>query len=668
MQSDIKKTEAMLEIKKMMAKMAFKRQEKVDYSTWAFLKINKITESDAPITDGKAHKALSNKEHKDRIILENNGPLMLLREHDKHNVTKIASLIFTNQEQWRKIVYDHFRRMHPGHEIGYNTLQKISKIKEKLFSKDWIQAAVSFYDMINMDWLCNLMGLQQCNEINNEQVMQEFATYVFRPSIASAESIGVGVLQPSYAKDGYVQDFAKIYEEASDLSDLLDKYYYKYGHIPFCYSYSLYSMLDSFFAKHLYNDQRKWDSLWQWADNKESPLPRYHVCCYFIRNSNNVPENQLHKLYDELLNIIYIPIEESNELKWAAAWKLRCELAKHFGQFLESRLPGANTEKIYSQAWWMTEKIATIYGNRPEAIKIVREYTSSSEGKLSNLIWQTSRPRTQSSSLRYATLMTSSLWNVSTISQIGDKFLGYICNNNSLNTEQLMESILNSLIGCFPLKKADKTNSIYAYDMTCINAAEYLLENHPVAKGDQILLTLISVVKQLSDIGNLIDHINKLPEFNHRVQPIIAAAMRVMAYTDLIQDEDEIWESICNEDWIEKMFLTVNEAVVYSITDSLIEIILQKQDKWAWQLPHLFSIICQKHIDNEKIKNIAFICVVISSICSDTCSALKRTLLNNKADISELQKEWSNRLQNIYHIAPECTQSRLRPVILCLDS
>ncbi len=666
MQSDIDNIEAMSQVKKVMVKMAFKGQEAFDYCSWAILKENNLVKEGAPSKEEKMYEMLSNKTHKDRII-QNNGPLLFFKEQDEINSARINNLIFADQEQWRRNVYEHFIGMRPGHEIGYNTMDKLKEIKGKLLSDDWIRAALDFYDIINTDWLCSLMGLRQANEMNDEKEMQEFATDVFRPSIASAESIGVGGIQPSYSKDSYIQDFKQIYNETSDLCDLLDKYYHKYGHIPLCYDYSLYSMLDSFFAKHSYNDQKRWNSLWQWAYSKESSLPRYHVCCYFVHNSKNVPEEKLQILYNELLNIIHIPVDESKELKWTLAWKLRCELAKHFGQFLESRLPGANTERIYSQAWWMADEIATIYGKRPEDIETVRKYTISSEGKLSNLVWKTSRPRTQSSSLRYATLMTSSLWTVSAISQIGTKFLGYICNNNSLNTEQFMESIFNSLIGCFPLNSADKSNSIYAYDMTCIDAAEYLLENHQVAKKDQILLTLISVVKQLSDIGDLIDNIKKLPELNHRVQPIIAVAMHVMAYTDHIQNNDDIWECICNEDWLEKVFLTENKTVVYLITDSFIEIILQKQDKWAWQLPHLFSIICQKHIDNKDIKNIAFICVVISSICSDTCSALKRTLLNNRADIRELKNEWSDRLQKIYHIAPDCTKSRLRPVILCLN-
>ena len=43
MQSDIKKIEEMLEIKKIIAKMAFKHQDTVDLCTWGFLNKNKIS-------------------------------------------------------------------------------------------------------------------------------------------------------------------------------------------------------------------------------------------------------------------------------------------------------------------------------------------------------------------------------------------------------------------------------------------------------------------------------------------------------------------------------------------------------------------------------------------------------------------------------------------------
>ena len=669
MHSEINKIEGMSEVKEFIANMAFKHTKSIDLCAWAFLAKNKILNDNTPITDDKIYEILSNKEHKDRIVLQNNGPLLFFYEDNKTTIAnaKIVILIFATRVPFRKMVYNHFIKMQPGHEIGYNTLDKLRKIEGELISGDWIQSAITFCDIINADWLCNLMGLQQAFEIRDEKAIQEYATDVFRPSIASAESTGVGVLQPSYAKDSFIQDFTQIYEDTSDLCSLLDKYYYKYGHIPLCYEYSLYSILDTFFAKHSYNNQQKWDNLWQWADSKKSPLPRYNVCCYFVRNSNNVPEEQFQKLYNELLNIIHMPVEESLELQWTSAWRLRCEIAKHFGQFLESRLPGANTERIYSQAWWMSEKIASIFGNSSEDIAAVRKYTISPEEYLSKMIWQTSRPKTQSSSLRYATLMISSLWAVSIISQIDNKFLDYICKANLPDTELFIQSIVGFLIRCFPLKAGDKTNSVYAYDVTCINTAEYLSQNHPDAETKEQISFFVSAVKRLSDNSHLISQINRIPENQQLDQLITAEAMRVMAYTGLVQEEGNLWENICNVDWLDKVFSVVDENVAYSIIGSLIEIMLQKQDKWAWQLPHLFSIVCQKHINNEKIKILAFACVVISSICSDTCSALQRTLLNNKAGISELQNEWSKRLLEIYHIAPDYTKSRLRPVLLCLN-
>jgi hypothetical protein len=440
--------------------------------------------------------------------------------------------------------------------------------------------------------------------------------------------------------------------------------------VPLCYDYSLYSLLNDFFEKQSYDNQQKWDSLWKWADSKQSPIARYHICCYFVRNSNNVPDSQLKVLYDEILNIIYVPVKENSELKWTAAWRLRNELARYFGMFLESRLPGASSEKICSQAWWMTGKIASIYGNNSEVIDNVRKYTIASAESTSKLIWQILRPRTQSSSLRYATIMTNSLWAISIISQMDNGFLDYICTAKLRDEEIFMDSVLSFLLGCFPLNNLEENECVYAYDKTCADAAIYLSEKHPDSKTKEKFSVFVSAIKNLADTNKTIDQMKNILDHNEADQFLISEAMGVMVYNGILNDDDnnKIWESICNEEWLASIFGKIKkENIVNSIIASLMEIILQKQDKWAWQLPHVFSLVCQNNINNEKIKTFAFGYLTISSICSDTCSALKRSLVDNKSELLELKNHWSERLKEIYQIAPESIRARLRPVLLCFD-
>ncbi|MFC1676715.1 hypothetical protein ACFL3G_06585 [Planctomycetota bacterium] len=668
MQSDIKKVEEMLEIKKIIAKMAFKHQDTVDLCTWGFLNKNKISADPNPIGNDKIYEILFNKEHKDRIVTHSEGIWLCFKEDGKPTAAEIAYMVFSSNSQFRKAVYEYFLKMKPGHQIGHNALAKLRKIEGELLSDNWIKSAISFCDIIKADWLYNLMGLKQAIEMKDESAIEECATNVFRPSIASAESIGIGVLQPSYARDSYVKDILRITEEISEVEDLLDEYYIKYGHIPLCYDNSIYTALEDFFVKHPCNDQEKWNKLWRWAERKNSPLSRFHVCCYFVRSSNKTPKEQLQVLFDELLNIIHIPAKDGSELQWTSAWRLRCELAKHFGQFLESRLPGANTERIYSQAWWMAEKIASLYGNNPEDIESIRKYTISPEEDMSNLVWQMSRARTVASSLRYATLMTSSLWAISIISQIDNGFIDYICKTNLQNKELFFKSVLGFTVGCFPLKSADEINCVYAYDKTCIDVAEYLSKQLEDVETKGPFIAVLPAIRNLADSGNIINQVKSINEQSEGEQLLEAVAMRVMAYTDSLEKGNEIWDVICNEEWLTSTLSTVkNEYVIDILITSLLEILLQKQNKWAWQLPHLFSIVCQNNIENERVKKFAFVCVVISSIYSDTCSALKRTLQTNKSDVIELREEWNKRLQEIYHIAPDCTRARLRPILLCLS-
>ena len=250
MQSDNKKVDEMLEIKKIIAKMAFKHQATVDFCTWGFLNKNKISTDPDPIDNEKIYEILSNKQHRDRIATHNEGVWLCFKEDGKPTAAEIAYMVFSSNVKFRKTVYEHFLKMEPGHQVGYNTLAKLRQIEEELFSGNWIKSAISFCGMIKADWLCNLMGFKQAVEMKDESAIEEYATNVFRPSIASAESIGVGVLQPSYAKDSYIKDTLRITEETSEIEDLLDEYDIKYGHIPLCYENSIYTAIEDFFVKH----------------------------------------------------------------------------------------------------------------------------------------------------------------------------------------------------------------------------------------------------------------------------------------------------------------------------------------------------------------------------------------------------------------------------------
>lgn len=668
MRSKIVNNNGMAKLKKFIISMAFKHQATVDLCTWGILYSNKLIEDAKPIIDQKIYEVFLDEKHEARIEKHNAGPLLYYKDDDCIANGEIAYLVFTEEVGCRRAVYNYFLNMQIGKEIGDNTVEKIKKTCTDLFTDKWVKSAVFFCDLIKSDWLCNLSGLIQAVVNKDQKMIQEYAPEVFRPSIAAAESSGTGVLQPSYDKEKYLKEISMIENYATDIEVLLDDYFFRFGHIPLCYEESIYSSIDNYFEKNPASSQDKWDSMWGWADKINSPLARFHICCYFIRKIENVPEVHLPALYDELLNIMHFPKNEEISLTWTSAWRIRCDLAKHFGQYLESRLPGANTEKLYTQAWWMAEKIASVYGNNTEDIAAVREYTIKPEEDMSHLIWQMLRSKMESSSLRYATLLTNSLWAISNISQIDKRFIDYVCKNELKNKDLFVKSILGFYVSCFPLKSKDDSECVYAYDKTCSKAAESLSELYDDGSIKEQFKAFLSAVNGLSDKASFLNHFKNFHDRSDGDQLLLALAFRVMVYTDLIEDDNEIWEVVCNEEWIKNTFLLEGkEQVIDTLIISLMEIILQKHDRWAWELPHLFSLVLQNNIENPEIKRLAFACVVISSICSETSSALERTLIKNAPDVEDLRGHWRGQLISIYNIAPETARGRLRPILLCLS-
>jgi hypothetical protein len=477
MQSDGQKVDTRLGSKEVIAKMAFSHNDKVDYRTWAFLYLNGI-EQDCPNCDRKSYEILSDDSHEDRILTNEKGPWLCYKNDQEISVYSVINMIFNEDKDHRKIVFDYFCNMNVGEHIGVNTLKKLKEIEDGLYSDEWVKPAITFYDSISDDWLCNIMGLLQASELKDTNLIAEYAKRVFRPSIQSVDSIGIGMIHPSYAKSAYITDFREIFKSETDLENILDIYFAKYGHLPLFYECSLYSLLDEYFSLHSCDIEEKWDRLWKWADSKISPLQRFHVCMYFIRDTEDVPNELLDKLYKEMLNIIHMPSADDVVLKWTSAWRSRCQLAKHFGRFLESRLPGVNIESVYSQAWWMSEKICTIYDDSVGDIKTLQQYTIEPEENWSMLIWQMSRARIENSSLRHATLMTNSLWAIAILSQIDENFIDYICETDIQNKDLIEKSVLGFLLGCFPLQSKESADCIYAFDKSIICVVECLSQKY----------------------------------------------------------------------------------------------------------------------------------------------------------------------------------------------
>ena len=665
MQSDSSHTNVPSEIKQLVLDTSFRNQKYlVDMRTWAVLYKNNLIEQSPAIPEDNTYKAI---EKKDRNIYIKKGPLFVQTEEEPI-VFQVVNLIFTPDSDNRKKVYDYFFQLESGREIGYITKEKISGLKNQLIGNDWLEASIQFFDIITIDWLCSFMGLQQAEEIKDQALMNDYASKIFRPSVNSAESIGIGSLQTREIESYFKITIEKL-KTSSKLEDQLDIFFNDFGHIPLKTSFSINKIIDDFFEKKSFTNNERWEKLWHWADKKENPISRFHICCYFVKQIQFVPNSKFEKLYFELLNIICVLNDKNSDFDWFEAWGLRIDLARMFGQFLESQLPGSNTEGIYSQAWWMSEKIASVYGNNSQQIKNIRKKTLSNESYWSQLVWQISRPYTVSSPLKYVTVFTKSMWPISILSQINNRFLDYIFQTELPNKNLLLEGLLPGMLDYFPTNQLKNSKITYAFEDTCINIVEYLSTNSPEEGSKKQFSDLIQLLRNLSDAETIVEKIKKIDTLKTEEQVFVTLAFRLLVNTNIHDTKELLWEEFFNENWLTSLLSKIDGMfVIETIFISLIEVMLQKKDQWLYYLPHLFSIVCQNSLHNQKNKDISFSCIIISCICSDTYSALKRILHSNKTEVEDSRIFWQKKLIAIYEYSSDFTKAKLRPVLLALSS
>lgn len=344
--------EEITKLKEHLAILAIKHLKKVDGRTLTILQKNKIFESLNPNENfEEVLPILNNKNHPNRISSPP-GPLFFYltqKKPPKANVVNLTEMLFATNIDIRKACFDYFYNLEDKEIPLLNTKTRalLKALTDTILSKDekkWRDAAVAIYDALNEDWYCNYAAVNQCLHRNFISGVSEFLTKIIRPSIPSVESITLGLWEASGQKEEILDVIDKIVDESVDIEAALNKYFLRFGHLSFNENLSIVNLIEKWQSKHGKLDDI-WTILWAWADSLKMPLPRYHVCMYFISNPDLVPDDKRTKLWHEIIEVIHMPNNEEDDLDWTQAWRMLSETARHYCCHLEARLPFMNGDR-----------------------------------------------------------------------------------------------------------------------------------------------------------------------------------------------------------------------------------------------------------------------------------------------------------------------------------
>ena len=411
-----------------------------------------------------------------------------------------------------------------------------------------------------------------------------------------------------------------------DVASALDHYYDTCGYLPFADGFSIGRIFDGSERQPISADEL-WSTVWSWADKKSTPLSRYHACQIFVTHPRLVPEDKLGMLWEEILNVTHLQSYADKSRRWTEAWRLRCDLARHFCHYFEARAPGQSGERIATLAWWISERIAGIFGTDAEVIRQVHQSTVELEYGFSSNVWQLVVPPVFSDALRYGTLMVNSIWALSLQAQIDPSLVDKT--SPALGDERraaFEQSLMGTLVTLFPLQQMQPV--IYAFEKGIHSTVE------AYASGQSTEMTaglrgLVALSRELGKPERFDEMLGDLATAGESEAIMFGQAIRVSAYLGKVPLE-LLWNRLCDAKWREQVLANASHRTLALICDALVQIEAIADAKWATHLPHFFAMACeQTSADKEKQEGL-FFCVLATSVCGGKVSAIHRLLRGPK--------------------------------------
>jgi hypothetical protein len=636
-------------------------EDNVDARTYNYLFKHKLVKGKGKIEDVKiVVKAFQ----ETASICSTAGPYIFTKEDTKkgsREAINISVLLLSHKKKIRELALNYLLQSTVAPLMCLSTQEIIIKNKPAILSESrekWVSAAIKVSDSIENDWLFNCQGALQSLKTNFKQGINECLTKLLRPDISSFVALNRGILTPNQSQDEIKKGIKEIVEKTSTFPEALEKYYTIFGYIP---------LADDFSVCDLYNNwvQNKgrieniWRLLWEWANSNPSPIRRYHVCNLFITHPSLIPDDEKDKFLSEVLSIICFSEQENKT--WHNQWVIRCELARYYCEYLESKLPGANGDKIASQSWWLAEKVSSIFQKEDEIIEF-RKTIEPEENQMS-VVWQLIRLGVEPSVFRYATLYVRNLWSISLIAQLGEEVLNILLSSaTDSQKESLASTITGNMTILFPTKESND-KPVFGFDCGCIGTARKLINIGYQGKQKELLNALIESIEKLTNESQIETYLKRLPEGNQGDQILTVRAIHILAGMNKIP-EQIIFNYLIEREWVKRVFSQLNDLYAENLFDGLHEIQIRNKGKWDEQLPHVYAFLCEElHEDKEKLK-LYFAFTVISSLAADSISAIDRLLKGrNRFDYQDEVKQWRNKIEHSMPYISELCRARLRGML-----
>lgn len=529
----------------------------------------------------------------------------------------------------------------------------------------WRVAAVAMADAIKDDIFCSINAVRQALSLNPSprDLLGEFVPRVLRPATSSLDSIVLAVGNPELQKDKIAGIIANCADSSDSLEKVCDLYYQLLGHLPLAPASALGTVVERWASRTKSNNI--WETLWKWADSIAGPMPRYHVCYALAMKPEWIPTDRFQVFWDEVLHIVHVPGKEETAHKWAVAWRLRYELARHYCYHLEARLPESDGGNIANIAWWLAEQVSGIFRNTPETQKYYRETWIAKELDISGFVWQLANPYIKSSALRSATLTQPSLWSVSLLSAIAASPSALRLETMTVDQKgRFYDAIIKTVLGSVPLRDKSNGKETYAFECPILPVAEKWIECQE-GEDRNSLEDLVKGAVKLSSREYFQNRLLRINESEKPDQIFVGLALRNLVHSDPSIAET-VWSCLSDSAWRDKCFGQLDLGAFGHLAEAILNLQIYQREQWFSALPHYFAEACDKATDPDRKKDL-FNYTVQSCLVSDTVSAIERLLKGrNRKDYIEMVSNHREQIESALPLCPGWVAGKLRAVMSSL--
>lgn len=577
------------------------------------------------------------------------GPILFYRntEQDEHQYAlNMTEVLLSDHCASRIGAVRHFRHLASlPLTITSKSIRLLEQLENEILSSDltvWQTAALKLYDAIREDFLCILAAVRQSIEERYEDGVKQYFPQLLRPTMNSLGALEVEILKAGQQPDAGERLIQQLVYNSESFEFACDWYLEEVGFLPL-EGPSSFSALVNLWEATRGSLPNAWATIWHWVEESRSSLPTYHACFYFLGAISSIPQGQERFLWTQLLKICDAQSESEPNNNIASEWRVRTELARHYLQFLELRLPGVVGDDFARVALWLTEKVVTLIGRDPSTIERFRNIAIIPEAFSSEFAWRVANPSGTQAPLPLAMHGLVPIWALSLLPKMTRSTLRALKGGIPEETRESFEKVITSLFfRGFPVIPQPKSPQIvYSFEGPAESVIDSWIEEYGESERMKFVKTINALHLKLFDPAEFSDVFNTLRDKESEAdQLFIANCAGVLAKQGILPLEP-VWACLTDTEWRKNVFGKAPETVLEILFIAFAASLNRGGKLWMTEIPHYYAMACEDSLDDRDRSDLFFGWMLLACVHTYSVSAIERLLRGKRAgDLVEYVAKW----------------------------